>query len=207
MHTHFRKHNAKAAAKRIASRFSGVEVIEPKESMHFSAVAGWYPAVKVMDGVLPSSIAPEVIEQAHIELPEGWAVVDGGFIARAETPEDNTYLADAMMVESTGDGIRAVPYDNGDDVSEVDPAEAVLDALLSGVKTGSKEAAVFAMLRQPQGATVAAIAAVMGWAPHTTRAYISVHTRKRGVAAFTEKVEGRGRVYRVGLIEAGKVES
>lgn len=223
MNTHSLKHNAKAAAKRIAARFSGIEVVEPVKAMPRPGAgeAGWYPSVRVMDGVLPSSIAPEVLEVAHLELPEGWVVVDGGFVARAETPADNPYLVedgaesiadrfaalnpDALVYESTGTEVRAVQYADGDEV--VDDSLAALDALLAGVKPDSKEAQVFAMLRRPEGATVPEIAAAMSWEPHTTRAYISVRVRKRGVASLTEQVEGRGRVYRVGLLPAGETQA
>jgi hypothetical protein len=53
-------------------------------------------------------------------------------------------------------------------------------------------------LKRPEGATIAEIQAVTGWLPHTTRAFISVSVKRRaGLAVVTEKVEGRGRVYRV----------
>lgn len=220
MHVHSLKHNAKAAAKRIAARFSGLEVVEPVKAMPLPGAAtdGWYASLKVAEGVLPSSIAPEVLELAHLELPEGWVVADGGFVSRVETPAENPYLEedriadrfadlnpDALVYESTGTEVRAVQYADGDEV--VEPFDAALDALLAAVKPDSKEAQVFAMLRRPEGATVAEIAQAMTWEPHTTRAYISVRVRKRGVASLTEQVEGRGRVYRVGLLPAGETQA
>jgi hypothetical protein len=52
------------------------------------------------------------------------------------------------------------------------------------------------MLQRPEGATIAEIAAAFGWLPHTTRAAMSTKSRKAGLTFVSEKVDGRGRVYR-----------
>jgi len=51
-----------------------------------------------------------------------------------------------------------------------------------------------AIVLAPRDATIAEIQAATGWLPHTTRAFVS--TKFRGQVT-TDKVEGRGRVYRV----------
>ena len=54
------------------------------------------------------------------------------------------------------------------------------------------------LLKPPEGATIAEIQAITGWLPHSTRSFIPVSVkRKAGLDVVTEKVEGRGRVYRV----------
>lgn len=63
-------------------------------------------------------------------------------------------------------------------------------------RTNTKFAGVLAMLQRPDGATVAEIMKVTGWLPHTTRARISTGCRQFGLSVNTEKVDGRGRVYR-----------
>lgn len=63
-------------------------------------------------------------------------------------------------------------------------------------RTNTKFAGVLAMLQRPDGATVAEIMKVTGWLPHTTRARISTGCRQFGLGVSTEKVDGRGRVYR-----------
>lgn len=60
----------------------------------------------------------------------------------------------------------------------------------------NKGEAMLAMLRRPEGATVAEISEAFGWLPHTTRAAISTKARKAGLSVTSEKVESRGRVYR-----------
>lgn len=61
---------------------------------------------------------------------------------------------------------------------------------------GGKTGRMLEMLQAPAGATVAEIATAFGWQPHTTRAAISVQTRKAKLVVATETVDGRGRVYR-----------
>ncbi len=76
--------------------------------------------------------------------------------------------------------------------------EPEAEATRGSVKRGTALATVTALMKRPEGATIAEIQAVTGWLPHTTRAFISVSVkRKAALAVATEKVEGRGRVYRV----------
>jgi len=60
-------------------------------------------------------------------------------------------------------------------------------------KAGTALSTVSKLLQRPEGATIAEIQAATGWKPHTARAFIS--TKFRGQIS-TEKLDGRGRVYR-----------
>ena len=63
-------------------------------------------------------------------------------------------------------------------------------------RTGTKQEALIAMLRAPEGATIDEIAAALDWQPHTARGAISGALKKKlGLEVISEKVEGRGRVY------------
>ncbi len=63
-------------------------------------------------------------------------------------------------------------------------------------RAGSKQAKLIVMLRAPEGATVAEIAAALGWLPHTVRGSMAGALKKKlGLAITSEKVEGRGRTY------------
>ena len=54
------------------------------------------------------------------------------------------------------------------------------------------------MLRRAEGATLAQIVEVTGWQPHTVRGALAGALKKRlGLAVTSEKIEGRGRVYRI----------
>ena len=66
-------------------------------------------------------------------------------------------------------------------------------------RTDSKQAKLIAMLTNKTGASVAEIAKAFGWQPHTVRGAIAGALKKRlGLDVTSEKVEGRGRVYRIG---------
>jgi hypothetical protein len=60
----------------------------------------------------------------------------------------------------------------------------------------NKGEAMLAMLQRPEGATIAEIAEAFGWLPHTIRAAMSTKSRKASLTIASEKVDGRGRVYR-----------
>ena len=66
-------------------------------------------------------------------------------------------------------------------------------------RTDTKQAKLIAMLEAEDGATVEEIAAAFGWQHHTVRGAIYGALRKKlGLNIVSEKVEGRGRVYRIG---------
>jgi hypothetical protein len=65
-------------------------------------------------------------------------------------------------------------------------------------KRETKQALLIGMLRRSEGATVVEIAAVTGWLNHTIRGAISGGLKKRlGLDIKTQRVEGRGSVYRL----------
>jgi hypothetical protein len=66
-------------------------------------------------------------------------------------------------------------------------------------RAGTKQAALIAMLRAPEGATIEEITIATGWQAHTVRGAIAGALKKKlGLDVISEKVEGRGRVYRIG---------
>ncbi len=66
-------------------------------------------------------------------------------------------------------------------------------------RAGTKQAALIAMLRAPDGATIEEITTATGWQSHTVRGAIAGALKKKlGLDVTSEKVEGRGRVYRIG---------
>ena len=64
---------------------------------------------------------------------------------------------------------------------------------------GTKQSMLIAMLQAPEGATMEAIVAATGWQPHSARGAMSgALGKKLGLVVTSAKVEGRGRVYRIG---------
>ena len=62
----------------------------------------------------------------------------------------------------------------------------------------SKQSQLIAMLKQPDGATIAEIAKALEWLPHTVRGAIAGALKKKlGLKVESEKVDDRGRVYRL----------
>jgi Protein of unknown function (DUF3489) len=65
-------------------------------------------------------------------------------------------------------------------------------------RAGGKQALVVEMLMRPEGATIAQIVEATGWQPHTVRGALAGALKKRlGRAVTSEKIEARGRVYKI----------
>ncbi|MEI7601547.1 MAG: DUF3489 domain-containing protein [Aestuariivirga sp.] len=65
-------------------------------------------------------------------------------------------------------------------------------------RKGTKQALVIELLRRPDGATIPEIVEVTGWASHTTRGFFAGALKKKlGLTIDSEKIEGRGRVYKL----------
>ena len=68
----------------------------------------------------------------------------------------------------------------------------------SALRPGTKQALLFDLLRRKEGATIAEAVKATGWQPHSVRGAISGALKKKlGLAVASDKVEGRGRVYRI----------
>ena len=65
-------------------------------------------------------------------------------------------------------------------------------------REGTKQSALIAMLRAPEGATMEAIISATGWQAHSARGDMSGALKKRlGLNVTSETEEQRGRVYRI----------
>ena len=68
----------------------------------------------------------------------------------------------------------------------------------SELRPGTKLALLVDLLQRKGGATIAEMVKATGWQPHSVRGAISGALKtKLGLAIKSEKVEGRGRVYRI----------
>jgi hypothetical protein len=66
------------------------------------------------------------------------------------------------------------------------------------LRTGTKQAQIIALLQRPEGAAITEIVAETGWMPHSVRGMISGALKKKlGLPIASEKVDGRGTVYKL----------
>jgi hypothetical protein len=71
-------------------------------------------------------------------------------------------------------------------------------AVQKQTRPDSKQAQLIAMLKSPDGATIEEIVKKFDWQAHTVRGAIAGALKKKlGLNVQSEKVEGRGRVYRI----------
>jgi hypothetical protein len=68
----------------------------------------------------------------------------------------------------------------------------------AGTRADSKQAKLIEMLKRPDGAAIDEIVKKFAWQPHTVRGAIAGALKKKlGLSVTSEKLEGRGRVYRI----------
>jgi hypothetical protein len=94
---------------------------------------------------------------------------------------------------------------------KVGDRDALVDELWSAIerlpepqsdeKRPSKQDAVIAMLRRPEGATVDEVASATGWQRHTVRGVFSGTLKKKLGLILASAQEERGRVYRIAVSE------
>ena len=119
----------------------------------------------------------------NCEPENGAAEPDTGTEGAADAPDAGTATEDATSEE----GAPA-----GDTVSDAaEPKERK-------PRAGTKQAMLIEMLRSPEGASIEEISDALDWQQHTTRGAIAGALKKKlGLNVTSEKVEGRGRVYKL----------
>jgi len=158
-------------------------------------------AVKVVGALLSRGLVAETVTdsqtKADAALNRIWRNdADGRAILLHIT---NAGLA-AIGIEPEGPdtaltGANETPSaeDSEDTPRESDPAPKARTP-----REGTKQASLIAMLRAPEGATIEEIMAVTGWQSHTVRGAMAGALKKKlGLEVTSEKIEGRGRVYKL----------
>lgn len=83
-------------------------------------------------------------------------------------------------------------------VDAPDASNTTTEAAIRTPRPGSKLAAVVDLLERDTGASIAEIMVATGWQSHTVRGALAGSiTKTFGRKLASEKVEGRGRVYRL----------
>ena len=129
-------------------------------------------------------------------------MLDQLLAAPAATPRTNLRDAAAAVLEAWDDQAGRFGTHEGDMIGALDAPIAALRTLLAGKpartsrepgaprkpREGTKQEQVLAMLRRPEGATVAQIAEATGWAQHTVRGFFA-GLKKKGHAVEVKSRE------------------
>ena len=155
------------------------------------------------------SAAAQRPEHIALPLPESLrggaaAKVVGAMLTKGFLEEVEADMRKGELVwRETGDGhgVTLVATDAGLAAIGIEPNTSA--ALEPAPKTrtpreGTKQATLIAMLRAPDGATIEEIMAATGWQSHTVRGAMAGALKKKlGLEVTSEKVEDRGRVYKL----------
>jgi len=159
-------------------------------------------AKKVVTGLLTRGLVEEApaIDGAPVWRDAGDAgaltlvATDAAFAALGLTPP----AAEALAAVADANGVEPAGPIDADDAAPEASEPAPTPAEKPRFRAGTKQAQLIAMLEAPEGATVPEIAEATGWRLHTVRGAIAGALKKRlGLTIASEKVDGRGRVYRV----------
>jgi hypothetical protein len=150
-------------------------------------------AAKVVGALIRKGFVEEVDADLRADAPIWRETGDGRGVTLIAT--DAGLAAIGIAPENLTTGARLLnSADNTADVTS--PTEPAPRTRMR--REGTKQAALIAMLRAPEGATIGEIAAATGWQSHTVRGAISGALKKRlGLDVASQKVEERGRVYRL----------
>ena len=181
--------------------------VDPNEG---DAVAGTAPTV-APETTAGESPAPTDEAAPAAPLTEEIAMLDQLLAAPAAMPRARLRGAATAVLEAWDDQAGRFGTHEGDMIGALDAPIAALRAMLAGKparvarepgtprqpREGTKQEQVLAMLRRPEGATVAQIAEATGWAQHTVRGFFA-GLKKKGHA-----VEVRERIRQVGPNKTG----
>lgn len=111
----------------------------------------------------------------------------------------------AAALEGVRDALIAAGHEEAAALAAADWLGGVLERALNPParatrtpRADTKQEQVLNLLRRPEGATITEIAAATAWRQHTIRGFFAGALKKKlGIAVASEKVEGRGRIYRV----------
>jgi hypothetical protein len=174
---------------------------------------GAWIALRITDaGLRAIGVEPAGEGQAATspQLDEATDAIDAAAPERADRAEPRRAPTLRITLRRAAQAVLDTWDANADRAALAGPMERLRAALAQPVRPardpgaprksreGTKQEAVLAMLRRPEGATVAQIAEATGWAPHTVRGFFAGLKKRQGIA-----VEVLERVRQVGPNKEG----
>jgi hypothetical protein len=110
-------------------------------------------------------------------------------------PDHITNTGDDWFIAAEGYEALGVPRKAPVSAKAIDEA---IEQAKPRTRENSKQAQVIAMLKRPEGATIAQIVEVTGWQPHTVRGtFAGAFKKKLGLTITSTKVNGGERIYAI----------
>jgi len=145
-------------------------------------------AQKVVSSLLKQGLLEEVDADPRIGEPVWRKTGDGHGVTLAITEQGLT----AIGIEPENAHIAAGEEPKPHTAPEIDRTAK------TRTRADSKQAKLIEMLRRPEGASIEEIVAAFDWQAHTVRGAIAGALKKKlGLEVTSEKIDGRGRVYRI----------
>ena len=145
-------------------------------------------AQKVVASLLKQGLLEEIDTDTRTGEPFWRRTGDGHGVTLAITEQG---LA-AIGIEP--ENARTTPSD----ATQPDTSVESCRASKARTRADSKQAKLIEMLRRPEGASIEEIVAAFGWQAHTVRGAIAGALKKKlSLDVTSEKIDGRGRVYRI----------
>jgi hypothetical protein len=159
-------------------------------------------ALKVINPLIQRGLIEEVVANRKLGDPVWRETGDGHGVTLIITDAG----LDAMGVEPGTTRSAAKTATHGEDTEATaaipdtahGPTTPATPAQGRKTREGTKQALIISMLGRPEGASIAEIAEASGWLSHTIRGMIAGSLKKKlGLTIASDKVEGRGRVYKI----------
>ena len=173
-----------------------------------------FPLPKSLKGgavtkVIGSLLGKGLIEEVPARQVEFHPMLDDVVWRETETGERLTLIVTDAAFEALGLATYADPTIDGEGLIVCSPAGQGAVAApknahprkapgTNRTRGASKQDTLIEMLKRSDGATIVEIAEALGWQQHTVRGAMAGALKKKlGLTIMSEKVEGRGRVYRL----------
>lgn len=159
---------------------------------HTQGKVEWFP--DTIKGGARKKVIEGLFTRALIIGSNGdWIVTDAAYDA-LDRPRPNQTAAET----ATPAGKKATKAARKAKAAPKDTATGNGEQAAPRTRENSKQAQVIAMLRRPEGATIAQVCEATNWQAHTVRGtFAGAFKKKLGLTITSDKAEGGARVYRI----------